>query len=294
MSTLFLAGLGELLWDVFEKEEKLGGAPANFAFHVNNLGAKSITISTVGNDIRGTRALDELSRSGLSTIGISVDPEHPTGYVEAHINPEGVAEYFFPKNVAWDHLKITPAAKAILHELNAISFGSLAQRREKSRQTIHNLLENLPPRCLKIFDINLRQHFYSLDIIEQSLRVADILKLNEEELAVLAKMLTIEGNSQEQLHYLQERFDLKLTILTQGQHGSILLTQNSLDIHPGVKTSVIDTVGAGDAFTAAAVLGFLKGQPLKQINDHANKVAAFVCQHQGAMVAIPENLRLSA
>lgn len=294
MSTLFLAGLGELLWDVFGKKEKLGGAPANFAYHVNNLGAESIAISTVGNDIRGTKALEELSQAGLSTMGIAIDPQHPTGYVEAHINAEGVAEYFFPDNVAWDHLKITPAAETILHKLNAISFGSLAQRQEKSRQTIYDVLEKVPSNCLKIFDINLRQHFYSPDIIKPSLQYADILKLNEEELPILAKMLSLKGDTQEQLQHLQEKFKLKLTILTQGQHGSILLTEDGIDIHPGITTSVVDTVGAGDAFTAAAVLGFLQGQPLQQINDHANKIAAFVCQHRGAMVAVPKNLRLFA
>ena len=293
MSTLLLAGLGELLWDVFKDEEKLGGAPANFAYHASNLGADSMIISTIGDDPRGKKALTELEEANLTTDGIAIDPIHPTGYVEAKINATGVAEYFFPYNVAWDHLAITETIKNIAPRLDAIAFGTLAQRTKESETTIHDLLRTLPKNCLKVFDINLRQHFYTFDTINKSLEVADIVKLNEEELPVLTLMFEIPGDNQNQLQFLLEKFNLKLIILTQGGSGSVLLARDGIDIHPGFKTTIVDTVGAGDSFTAATVIGFIHGLSLKEINEHANKVASHVCKEQGAMVPVPKGLRFS-
>lgn len=293
MPTLLLAGLGELLWDVFKNEEKLGGAPANFAYHASILGSESIVISTIGDDPRGKKALTELNEANLTTNGIAIDSVHPTGYVEANINEEGIAEYFFPDNVAWDHLVITETTKDIAPRLDAIAFGTLAQRTKNSETTIHNFLATLPRKCLKIFDINLRQHFYTFDNIKKSLEIADIVKLNEEELPVLAQMFKILGDSQDHLQYLLDIFNLKLIILTQGGNGSVLLSLDDVDIHPGFKTIIVDTVGAGDSFTAATVIGFIHGLSLKEINKHANKIATHVCQEQGAMVTIPESLRFN-
>ena len=293
MSTLLLAGLGELLWDVFKDEEKLGGAPANFAYHASNLGANSIVISTIGDDIRGNKALAELKKANLTTNGIAIDRVHPTGYVEAHINAKGIAEYFFPDNVAWDHLVINKATKDTASYIHAIAFGTLAQRTQESETTIHDFLHRLPKKCLKVFDINLRQHFYTFNTVKKSLEVANIVKLNEEELPVLTQMFKIPGDTRKQLQFLLDTFGLQLIILTQGGSGSILLSKNGIDIHPGFTTTVVDTVGAGDSFTAATVIGFIRGLSLKEINEHANHVAAHVCKTQGAMVAVPESLRFS-
>ncbi len=291
MAKYVIAGLGEILWDVFGKDEKLGGAPANFAFHAASMGAEALAISTIGNDPRGQKALTELKNAGLSIAGIAVDSKHQTGYVEATVDSKGVAHYHFPDDVAWDHLQLTNTAKDIINKLDAVTFGTLAQRSRQSQELIHSFLQNVPETCLKVYDINLRQNFYNKEIIEKSLKLSDILKLNEEELPVLAEMFSLTGSEKEQLESLVETYQLKLGILTCGNQGSLLVTPATSNRHSGVTAEVVDTVGAGDSFTAATVIGFMQGKPLSEINNHANRVAAFVCGHQGAMVAIPDNLK---
>ncbi len=285
-----IAGIGELLWDVFGSEEKLGGAPANFAWHAANLGAQAHIISTVGSDPRGDLAREKLKQAGLTTATIAVDPHHQTGFVKATIDSNGIAHYLFPDDVAWDYLQLTAAARNISDKLDAITFGTLAQRARQSRALIHSLLAELPQKCLRIYDINLRQNFYNRNIIESSMQLADIIKLNEEELPVLTKLFSLNGNKETQLKTLLAKYRLKLAILTFGGEGSLLVTPTEKDRHPGMKTKIVDTVGAGDSFTAAAIIDFMKGRSLAEINDHANHVAAFVCEHQGAMVKLPDYL----
>ena len=292
METFKIAGLGELLFDVLGTDEHLGGAPVNFACHAQSLGAEGLVISTIGQDDRGTRALDLLRKKGMQTQGISVLPEYQTGFVSASLDQFGVATYHFPDNVAWDHLLLAPYVRKICGELDAVCFGSLAQRSADSRKTILDFLDLLPARAARIFDVNLRQNFYNTKILLDSLERCTILKLNDEELQVIAKMFEIEGDEDTLLGRLVERFELQLGVLTRGGAGSILVGCGSESIHPGYPSEIVDTIGAGDAFTAAVTLGFLQKKSLTEINEHANKVAAWVCGRSGATPQLPEKLKL--
>lgn len=292
MNSLTIAGIGELLWDILPTSEEIGGAPINFAYHVQALGATGIPVSTVGDDPRGKNAISELQKRHLNTDTISISPDHPTGYVTADLNQHGVATYTFPANIAWDHLQLNQAALRLAANVDAVCFGSLAQRSETSRSAIYDFISATPGTAFKIFDLNLRQDFFSPEIIINSLHMADILKLNDEELPHLAKLLSLSGTATEILTSLQNRFDLQLTALTRGAHGSILLAGDTISDHPGFPTVIVDTIGAGDAFTAATSLGFLLNHDLNAINEHANKLAAYVCGQSGAMPKIPPPLRL--
>jgi len=278
-----VAGIGELLWDVLPDAELLGGAPINFTYHVNALGARGIAISTIGRDERGEKALDHLHKNGIDTAAISITDDYPTGYVKADLDARGVATYHFPNDVAWDHLQINKYAEKLQKNLDAICFGSLALRSTSSRLPIFLYLDTLEDHCLRVFDINLRQEFYSADIILASLERSDIFKLNDEELEVLAGMLALPGSLETQLEALVERYQLAMIILTRGVHGSILMNASEISVHQGIKTSIVDTIGAGDSFTAMATLGYLQGLSLDEINHQANMLAAFVCSRQGAM-----------
>lgn len=291
-STFCVAGIGEVLWDVLENSEELGGAPVNFTYYATALGACGIPVSIIGTDARGQRTLAALRRRALDITAISTDSHHPTGFVRAQIDAHGEAAYEFPDDVAWDHLKLNQTALNIAPAVRAVCFGSLAQRSSQSRQAIRNFLELAPPETLRIFDLNLRQDFYDAPMIETSLNQADVLKLNNDELYVLARILDLHGNDREQLATLRTRFGLKLAALTRGRHGSLILTREALVEHPGVRTPVADTIGAGDAFTAAVTLGLLLGHGPEGISEHANRLAAYVCSQAGAMPSIPGELKL--
>jgi fructokinase len=292
MKKYTIAGIGELLWDVLPDKEVIGGAPVNFAYHAAAIGAQGIPISTIGHDDRGKRALAELQERGLNTAAISLSEDYTTGYVTAAIDEQGAATYSFPGDVAWDHLQINDYAKTVQSKLDAICFGSLAQRSEESRLAIHTFLDGLNPDTVKVFDINLRQNFYSKEIIEASLRRTDILKLNDEELPVLAKLLGLKKTYGEWLTLLINTYDLKMAILSKGRNGSILMTPDDSSEHPGIATEVTDTIGAGDSFTAAATIGYLQEMTLDDINEKANRLAAYVCSQQGAMPLLPESLKI--
>ena len=291
MTRLKAAGIGELLWDVLPDLEKLGGAPVNFAYHFSGMGGEGIAISTIGKDYRGNKALRELENHGVHTEGISRTTRFPTGYVNAGVDRHGVASYSFPDDVAWDYLKINEFALKAAATLNCVCFGTLAQRGRNARETIHRYLNGCPADALKIYDINLRQNFYNKEIIEQSLKICNILKLNDDELLLLSQMFNLKGNNSDQMSSLLHRFGLDLVILTRGKAGSFLLTPDRYSEHPGTRTEIIDTIGAGDSFTAAAAYGVLSGEDLDRINATANQVAAFVCSRAGAMVPIPDHLK---
>lgn len=291
MKKQIIAGIGELLWDILPEVEKIGGAPVNFSYHVNQLGARAVAISTVGHDDRGKKALDLLQQAGLDIAGISVSDEYCTGYVNASLDKEGTAIYSFPDQVAWDHLSINEYAEDMRPQLNAVCYGSLAQRSAVSRRAILAFLDDLRPQTLRIFDVNIRQNFFSREILESSLNRTDILKMNEEELMIIAGMADLKGPDKELLPALLARYDLEMVILTRGGSGSILITQDDFSEHRGVDTQIIDTIGAGDSFTAATIIGYLQGLSLDEINDSANQVAACVCSRKGAMVSLPEELR---
>lgn len=289
-----IAGIGELLWDVVGDSEQLGGAPINFAYHVNSLGGCGVPITAVGDDARGRKALAELHDRGLETSTISTVAGYATGYVEVKTDENGIASYLFPADLAWDHLQLNQEARNVAVKLDGICFGTLAQRSSAAGKVIVEYIDSLPQQVLKICDLNLRQQFYSREIVEDSLTRADILKLSDEELQVLAAMFSLVGGDAPMLRELIRRYDLDLVVLTRGPLGCLLLdaVHNIVVDLPGLPTQVIDTIGAGDSFTASVALGWLLGHPLQDIGQHANRLAAFVCSHRGAMPAIPEEFKL--
>ena len=291
MKKFTIAGIGELLWDVLPDVEVIGGAPVNYAYHVTALGGKGIPITTIGRDDRGERALAELKKCGVDSRAISISDEFVTGYVAITVDEEGKASYLFPKELAWDHLMVNEYADNLCSTLDAVCFGSLAQRSEHSRRVIYGYLDRLRPETVKVFDINLRQDFYSRQVIEASLLRTDILKLNEEELPVLAGLLGMQGSSDQWLSAVIKKYKLKMAILSRGEGGSLLLTPDKSSEHPGIVTHVEDTIGAGDSFTAAATIGYLQGLALGDINEQANRVAAYVCSQQGGMPEMPNILK---
>ncbi|MGB3210443.1 MAG: carbohydrate kinase [Desulforhopalus sp.] len=288
MKKFIIAGIGELLWDVLPETEVIGGAPVNFAYHVTALGARGIPISTIGRDDRGDKALAKLQNRGVDISAISISDEYATGYVTATLDEEGKASYSFPDDVAWDHIQLNEYTENLRNALDAVCFGTLAQRSAHSCRVIHGYLDSLRPGTIKVFDINLRQDFYSRKIIESSLKRTDILKLSEEELPVLARLLELKGSSEKWLPALIQRYRLSLAILSRGDSGSLLLTPDTSSEHSGIVTQVKDTIGAGDSFTAAATIGYLRGLSLDDINEEANRIASYVCSQQGGMPQIPD------
>lgn len=288
----FLAiGLGEILWDVLPTGRKLGGAPANFAYHVSSLGGVGIPVSRIGDDDLGREALEQLVSHGLNIDSISTDPTYPTGTVDALVDAHGVATYVFPDNVAWDVLVLDEKALDLAAKAAAICFGTLAQRSDVSRKSIHAFLEAAPD-ALKIYDINLRQDFYSPEIIQASLTLADLLKINDDELALISEMFSLPSDKRAALTALMNTHNLKLAVLTQGDKGSLILSPDGFSDLPGQPTIIADTIGAGDSFTAAVALAYLHGHSLNEINRYATKVAAYVCGQAGAMPKMPDWLRV--
>ncbi|QJB56173.1 carbohydrate kinase [Pseudodesulfovibrio sp. zrk46] len=292
MKQFTAVGMGEILWDVLPTGRKLGGAPANFAYHVNALGGTGIPFSRIGDDDLGREALDILREHGVATDQISVDTEHPTGTVDAAIDANGVATYTFPDDVAWDFLAFDEAERAIAMEADAICFGTLAQRSSVSRDAILDVLGDAT-KPLKIYDINLRQEFYTPERVRDSLIVADVLKINDEELALVAQMFSLPRGEREAMQALLEAHDLTLAVLTRGGEGSLILSADDCSDLPGQPTEVVDTIGAGDSFTAAMALAYLSGRSLDEVNQYAASVAAYVCTQAGAMPPVPGSLRLS-
>ena len=284
-------GVGEVLWDLLPAGKQLGGAPANFAYHAHALGAEVRVVSRVGNDPLGREILDRLRALGLPTDGVGVDADAPTGTVSVELAADGQPRFTIHENVAWDHLVADEASLAFAAHAAAVCFGSLGQRCEASRRAIRALVTATPAMALRVFDINLRQQFYSREIVEDSLRLANVLKLNDTELPVLAAMFGLAGGVREQLAALAQRFALRAVALTRGALGSLLLAGNTWSEHPGLTVKVVDSVGAGDAFTAAMALGLLAGHRLDDINRHANEVAAYVCSQAGATPVLPQSLR---
>ena len=285
-----IAGIGELLWDVFPETKRLGGAPANFAYHCKQFGADAYTVSCVGKDSLGKNLHQELKVIGVDTSYIIESKEYETGRVNVSLNDQGKPIYEIIENVAWDYIPFTPEIKALAKRLDAVCFGTLAQRSSVSRKTIQTFLQNMPQNTLKIFDVNIRQSFYSKKLIEESLQLANILKLSDEELPVLADFFKLEGNVPDQIKKIQTKFDLDLVAYTRGAEGSLLLNKSETDDFPGLKANAIDSVGAGDSFTASLCMGLLRGWSLDKINLFANKVASFVCSQKGATPILPKSL----
>lgn len=289
----FVLGVGELLWDLLPAGRQLGGAPANFAYHAHGLGAEALVVSRVGRDPQGREILDRLSTLGLRTDGISTDPAAPTGTVSVALDGRGTPTFTIHENVAWDFIAAGEAVFREAARADAICFGSLAQRHPVSRNAIRAVLRAAPPTALRLFDINLRQHYWSREIIEESLHLADVLKLNDDELPVVAGLFGLTGDEAGQMRELAARFDLQAVALTKGANGSALLVGDSLVSRPGSKLAIVDTVGAGDSYTAALALGLLSGLAPEAILERAHRLADYVCTQPGAMPPVPADVRQS-
>lgn len=277
-----IVGLGEILWDVFPERKVLGGAPANFAYHVSQFGFNGCALSAVGDDQLGREIISSLEEKKLSHLIETTG--YPTGTVQVTLSGAGIPQYEICENVAWDNIPFTKETENLAKNCSAVCFGSLAQRSRTSRETIRRFLQAAPVDCLKIFDINLRQHFYTQDIIEESLRISNVLKLNEDEIKVLTEMfgLTAEDEKESCIHLLKQ-FSLDMVILTKGTDGSYIITAEERSFLPTPQVQVADTVGAGDSFTAAFVAAFLSGKPMGVAHRIAVEVSAYVCQKNGGM-----------
>ena len=286
-----LIGIGEVLWDLLPSGPQLGGAPANFTFHAHALGGRAGVVTRIGNDALGTEILQRLEQAGVESGAVQVDEEAPTGTVTVELSAEGVPNFTIHEDVAWDRLEVTPRALDEIRAADAICFGSLAQRSEPARIAVQKLVASAPAEALRIFDINLRQHYYSQEVIEASLRLAHVLKLNDVELPILAGMFNLAGTTREQIKRLSDQFDLQVIALTRGGEGSLLYQKGEWSDQPSELVEIADTVGAGDAFTAALVLGLLHRLELGKINSLAGEVARYVCSCAGATPPLPKHFR---
>ncbi|MDM8154274.1 carbohydrate kinase [Bacteroides gallinaceum] len=291
MNNTIVVGMGEALWDVLPEGKKIGGAPANFAYHVSQFGLDSRVVSAVGDDKLGMEILDNFRAKKLNTM-VEIVP-YPTGTVQVELDAEGVPCYDIKEGVAWDNIPFTPALEGLARQTRAVCFGSLAQRSVVSRETINRFLDAMPDGegQYKIFDINLRQGFYTKEILCNSMRKCNILKINDEELVTISRMFGYPGiDLQDKCWILLAKYNLKMLILTCGVNGSYVFTPGEVSFVETPKVEVADTVGAGDSFTAAFVASILKGLPIPEAHKLAVETSAFVCTQNGAMPVLPERL----
>jgi fructokinase len=285
MNRPLVLGIGELLWDVFPERKVLGGAPANFAYHASQLGCNGYTLSAIGKDNLGQEIINQLSEKRLNNLIEKVD--FPTGTVQVTLDMQGVPQYEICENVAWDNIPLSTRAKELAENCSAVCFGSLAQRSKVSRGTIQKLLSLVPDNAYKIFDINLRQHFYNKEIIHQSLLNSNVLKINDDEINFLAEMHGLqELTEQEICMQFLKMYGLDIVIETKGAAGSYVMDNNEVSWLNTPKVKVADTVGAGDAFTGAFVSAMLHGKTLLEAHQLAVEVSAYVCTQHGAMPAL--------
>ena len=287
----YVVGLGEVLWDVLPEGKKLGGAPANFAYHAGQfLGCdNTIAISALGEDKLAEETIEALREHGLNDLLPRVP--YPTGTVQVQLDDQGIPTYDIKENVAWDNIPFDDDVQQIAKSCRAVCFGSLAQRNVVSRETIHKFLDNTPYDCVKIFDINLRQNFYSKEVIQESLQRCNILKINDEELVLIGRMFGYPGLDIENKCWLiLGKYNLDMLVLTCGTNGSYVFTPGQMSFQETPKVQVADTVGAGDSFTGSFCAAVLSGKPVPVAHKLAVEVSAFVCTQNGAMPKIPMSL----
>jgi fructokinase len=282
-----VVGLGEVLWDLLPEKTCLGGAPANFAYITTLMGDHGIVASRVGEDSRGLEALRRMQELRLNIDHVQTDRQHPTGTVRVELDDKGVARFEIAHPVAWDFLEWTPDWQRLAETADAVCFGSLAQRSETSRVTIRNFLQATSPGTVKVFDVNLRQSYYSQEVLSESMRLADIVKLNDEELPTIMRLFQLPHQDElSSARRLISTYDLKLVCITRGGRGSLLVCDKrggDASEHLGFRVRVADTVGSGDAFTAGLVHEYLRGASLDRMNEVANRVGAWVASEVGAM-----------
>lgn len=286
MRKFTVVGLGEILWDVFPEHEQLGGAPANFAYISSLLGEEAVVASRIGTDGLGKEIIERLQGLELDVSYLQRDPAHTTGTVKVEVAADGQPRFEITKNVAWDFLEWTADLKGLAAKVDAVCFGSLAQRGARTRDTIGRFLAATRKDAVRVFDVNLRQSFYSPEILAASAERSHILKLNHEEVPLVMNMLGAPKLDELQATgWLCQRFGLKLVCITRGASGSLLASADAHHEHPGHCVVVADTVGSGDAFTATLVHHFLRGSSLEVMNDAANRMGAWVASRPGAMPA---------
>ena len=286
-----VVGMGEALWDVLPEGKKIGGAPANFAYHVSQFGLPSCVVSAVGDDALGKEIIENFTSKGLNQLIAEVP--YPTGTVQVEIDPAGVPQYEIKENVAWDNIPYTAHLEMLAEKTKAVCFGSLAQRNVVSRNTINLFLDAMPQNedTLVVFDVNLRQGFYNKEILCNSMKRCNILKINDEELVTVSRMFGYPGiDLQDKCCILLGKYNLKMLILTCGINGSYVFTPGNVSFHPTPKVEVADTVGAGDSFTAAFIASILKGKSVQEAHSTAVQTSAFVCTKKGAMPTLPSEL----
>jgi fructokinase len=298
MRALTVVGLGEVLWDLLPGGRQLGGAPANFAYHAATLGDRGIVASRVGADLLGDEVYARLAALGLTTRYLQRDPSHTTGTVHVQLDADGQPDFTITEDVAWDALAWTTEWAALVVEADAVCFGSLAQRAAISRETIHRFLRDTRPGAVRLFDVNLRQSYYSPAVLDVSLRRATMAKLNDAELPCVMRLLGLDVTEDEgdeaTARRLLQAYDLTLVCLTRGARGSLLVTDAKAVAHPGYTVQVTDTVGAGDAFAAAVAHHWLRGASLEAISDAANRLGAYVATQVGATPSLPPDVRRQA
>lgn len=287
----YVVGMGEALWDVLPEGKKIGGAPANFAYHVSQFGLPSCVVSAVGEDALGAEIIENITSKGLNHLIPAVP--YPTGTVQVEIDPAGVPQYEIKENVAWDNIPYTARLEALAEKTKAVCFGSLAQRNVVSRNTINRFLDAMSAddSSLVVFDVNLRQGFYNKDILCNSMKRCNILKINDEELVTVSRMFGYPGiDLQDKCWILLGKYNLRMLILTCGINGSYVFTPGNVSFQPTPKVEVADTVGAGDSFTAAFIASILRGKTVAEAHALAVRTSAFVCTKNGAMPQLPKDL----
>lgn len=286
-----VVGIGEVLWDILPNGKKIGGAPANFAYHVSQFGLQSLVVSAIGDDALGQEIIGTFRNKGLNSL-ISTVP-YPTGTVQVELDMAGIPQYIIKEGVAWDYIPFTPELEALARNTCAVCFGSLAQRSTVSRNTINRFIDTMPKDngTLIVFDANLRQSFYSEDVLKQSMTQCNVLKINDEELPTVCRISGIpESDLENQCQALLNRYNLKILILTCGVNGSYIFTPDAKSFLATPQVKVADTVGAGDSFTAAFTASILSGLPVTVAHRKAVDVSAFVCTQNGAMPVLPAEL----
>ena len=286
-----VVGMGEALWDILPEGKKIGGAPANFAYHVSQFGLPSCVVSAVGNDSLGKEIVDNLTSKGLNHH-INEVP-YPTGTVQVEIDQAGIPQYDIKENVAWDNIPYTASLRELAQNTRAFCFGSLAQRNVVSRETIQSYLDAMPQTVdtLLVFDVNLRQGFYSKEILCTSMQRCNILKINDEELVTVSRMFGYPGiDLQDKCWILLGKYNLRMLILTCGINGSYVFTPGHVSFQPTPSVEVADTVGAGDSFTAAFIASLLRGKSVAEAHKVAVETSAFVCTKNGAMPILPPEI----
>lgn len=290
MKAHFVVGLGEILWDMLPSGKKLGGAPANFAYHASCFGLDGMALSAIGRDELGREIEEALDSTGLASSLQKND--RPTSTVRVSLSGAGIPEYNIVEGVAWDALSFDEGFARIASECSCVCFGTLAQRSRASRECIQAFLDAMPGDSLKVYDINLRQNYYSEELIRESIAKSDMLKLNDDELGIVSGMFGLgDMEPVEACRRLLSEGGLRTVILTCGTKGSHVVTADRVLFHETPRVDVVDTVGAGDSFTAAFCAALLKGRDLETAHDAAVRVSAFVCTREGAMPELPEELK---